>query len=111
MTCRPAGSSFSKGYELKNSTLASIARYMFPLASSPNAKVRELAMQRENMSAVATGLNFAIKEQEWAADGTPRAVEVSGKSGDEVVPATYSEPEASTAIPATDSIFEPPRYV
>jgi hypothetical protein len=38
--------------------------------------------------AVPDGLNFVTKEQALFVEGVPRLVEVSGKSGDEVVPAT-----------------------
>lgn len=65
----------------------------------------------ENSSAFPAGLNFVTKAQLAVSEGAPRAVDVSGKSGELVVPATYSEPEESTAIPFTLSEYAPPRYV
>ena len=84
---------------------------MFPRASIPNATARELAMQTEKTIPVPAGLNFVINAQPLPAEGLPKPVDVSGKLGEVVVPATYSKPLASTAIPATLSPPEPPRYV
>jgi len=62
-----------------------IARYMLPLASSAKPVARDAERQTENAMAVPDGLNFVTKEQALFVEGVPRLVEVSGKSGDEVV--------------------------
>ena len=79
------------------------------LASMPKARVVQLATQMENAIAVPVGLNLVTKAQPLVSEGAPRAVDVSGKSGESVEPATYCEPEESTAIPLTISEYKPPR--
>jgi hypothetical protein len=61
---------------------------MFPLASSAKAVARDAERQTENAMAVPDGLNLVTKAHPLFVAGVPRLVDVSGKSGDEVVPAT-----------------------
>jgi hypothetical protein len=87
----------------------STARYMLPLASSAKAVARDAARQTEKSMAEPDGLNLVTKAQPLPVVGVPRLVVVTGKSGDEVVPATYAAPVESTAIPAAVSVYVPPR--
>ena len=77
---------------------------MLPPLSNAKAVATELAKQTENSMAVPDELNLVTKAQPAAAEGVPRLVDVTGKSGDEVVPATYAEPALSTASPAALSV-------
>ena len=47
----------------------------------------EAARQTENSIAMPDGLNLVTKAQLLFAEGVPRLVDVTGKSGDNVVPA------------------------
>jgi hypothetical protein len=61
---------------------------MLPLASSAKPVARDAERQTENSMAVPDGLNLVTKAHPLFVEGVPRLVDVSGKSGDEVVPAT-----------------------
>ena len=82
---------------------------MLPLLSNAKAVAIELAKHTEKSMAVPDGLNLVTKAQPVVAEGVPSLVDVTGKSGDEVVPATYAEPVESTASPAAVSVYAPPR--
>src|SRR5580698_9750493 len=96
----PVGSSFTSALP--------VPRYMLPLASSAKAVALKLARQMEKSMAVTDELNLVMNVQALVV-GVPRVVDVTGKSGDVVPPATYAAPVESTATPTTPSLYEPPK--